>query len=66
MDLEEYHCPDCGKLLCKGHLVDKEDVLEVKCRNCHRLCFFSGKDADIIKKRSVLIKAGLIPDTDKD
>ncbi|OHA18248.1 MAG: hypothetical protein A2664_02165 [Candidatus Taylorbacteria bacterium RIFCSPHIGHO2_01_FULL_46_22b] len=66
MDLKEFHCQKCGKLLCKGRLTCKDDLLEVKCRGCQKICFFSGPDADIIKKRSVLIKQGLIPDSEKD
>jgi phage FluMu protein Com len=62
MDLKEYHCKVCGKLLCKGNLVDKDSLLEVKCRGCHTVSVFQGPDAEIIRKRSVLIKAGLIPD----
>ena len=66
MDLKEYHCLKCGKLLCKGNLTDQNNILEVKCRGCHQVCFFCGKDADIIKKRSVLIKNGGIPDPEKE
>ena len=62
--LKEYRCPDCNKLLCKGVLTSGQSVLEVKCRNCHRLCLFTGEDAEIVSHRSVLIKQGLIPDTD--
>lgn len=60
--LVEYHCEKCNKLLCKGTLKDKDNALQVKCRGCHKLCFFQGPDADIIKRRSNLIKKGLIPD----
>jgi phage FluMu protein Com len=62
--LKEYRCPDCHKLLCKGFLNDKLSALEVKCRGCGRMCLFSGEDREIVKERSVLIKQGLIPDTD--
>ena len=65
-DLKEYHCQICDKLLCKGILNDKKDVLQVKCRGCHHICFFYGKDADIIKQRSILIKNGGISDPEKD
>lgn len=63
--LQEYRCDVCHKLLCKGVLSDGGSVLQVKCRGCKKLCTFRGQDADIIKQRSVLIKQGLIPDTDK-
>lgn len=66
MDLCEYHCKVCGKLLCKGVLTDKDSFLEVKCRCCKQISHFQGPDAEIIKKRSVLIRQGLIPDTDVD
>lgn len=66
MDLQEYHCKTCGKLLCKGNLTDKENILEVKCRGCHEISTFTGSDADIIKQRSVLIRQGLIPDSEKE
>jgi phage FluMu protein Com len=62
--LKEYRCTDCHKLLCKGFLNDQDSVLEVKCRGCGKLCQFSGTDAEIVKRRSVLITQGLIPDTD--
>ena len=64
--LVEYRCHECNKLLCKGFLTGKENVLEVKCRGCGRMCLFYGEDAEIVKQRSVLIKQGLIPDTDPD
>ena len=60
----EYRCEHCHKLLCKGFLKDQDSVLEVKCRGCGEICVFTGKDRDIVKQRSVLIKQGLIPDTD--
>jgi len=62
--LKEYRCQDCNKLLCKGYLSGSESALEVKCRGCGRLCVFYGEDAEIVTHRSVLIKHGLIPDTD--
>lgn len=31
----DYRCRSCGKLLCKGFLVEGE--MEVKCRGCHAL-----------------------------
>ena len=62
--LQEYRCPDCHKLLCKGVLTGKDSEVEVKCRGCGRLCQFQGDDAEIVLNRSVLIKHGLIPDTD--
>jgi len=62
--LTEYRCPDCKKLLCKGFLNDQNSFLEVKCRGCGKICRFAGEDANIISQRSVLIKQGLIPDTD--
>ncbi|MBI3888277.1 hypothetical protein HY311_00590 [Candidatus Nomurabacteria bacterium] len=65
MELNEYRCDKCDKLLCKGCLTDKDNMLEVKCRNCHNIQFFQGPDAEIIRKRAVLINQGLIPDTDK-
>lgn len=62
--LKEYRCPNCHKLLCKGYLQDSNSVLEVKCRGCARICTFVGEDRVIVKERSVLIRQGLIPDTD--
>jgi len=62
--LIEYRCPDCSKLLCKGFLTGSENVLEVKCRGCGKICLFHGEDAEIVRQRSVLIRQGLIPDTD--
>lgn len=62
--LREYRCSNCAKLLCKGTLHGNESVLEVKCRGCGKLCSFYGEDAEIVTHRSVLIKHGLIPDTD--
>ena len=62
--LTEYRCAECNKLLCKGFLKDSESQLEVKCRGCGRIQAFFGEDAHIVKKRSVLIRQGLIPDTD--
>lgn len=66
VELKEYHCTVCNKLLCKGILADRDSKLEVKCRGCHTISLFEGPDAEIIKKRSVLIKAGLIPDSERD
>lgn len=66
VELCEYHCKQCGKLLCKGHLTSKDNILEVKCRGCHSLCTFTGNDADIIRLRSALIRNGGIPDPEKD
>lgn len=63
--LREYRCPTCHKLLAKGYLFHKDDVLEVKCRGCSTICLFKGEDAEIIQKRSELLKQGLIPDTEK-
>lgn len=63
--LQEYRCDDCNKLLCKGYLSNVLSTLEVKCRGCGKICFFQGEDADIVSTRSVLIKQGLIPDTDE-
>ena len=34
--LQEYRCPDCHKLLCKGVLTGKDSEVEVKCRGCGR------------------------------
>ena len=62
--LTEYRCQTCHKLLCKGILSDRDSLLEVKCRGCGQLCRFTGEDAHIVKKRSVLITQGLVPDTD--
>ena len=62
MDLKEYHCEICGKLLCKGSLMCKDDVLEVKCRGCHTVSTFRGEDATIIQKRNELITQVLMPD----
>ena len=62
--LREYRCPNCNKLLAKGNLKHKEDVLEVKCRGCSGVYLFKGEDADIIEKRSVYLQEGLIPDPD--
>ena len=64
--LTEYRCHTCHKLLCKGLLSGHENILEVKCRGCGRICQFQGEDAEIVRQRSVLIKQGLIPDTDRD
>lgn len=63
--LREYRCPTCHKLLAKGYLFHKDDVLEVKCRGCSTIHLFKGEDAEIIEKRSELLKKGLIPDTEK-
>jgi len=60
--LREYRCPNCDKLLAKGSLRHKDDVLEVKCRGCSAIHMFRGEDADIIEKRSVLLREGKIPD----
>lgn len=60
--LREYRCPNCNKLLAKGKLSHKDDVLEVKCRGCSTIHMFRGEDADIIEKRSVLLREGKIPD----
>ena len=62
--LQEYRCPDCHKLLCKGILTGSDTEVEVKCRGCGKLCLFHGEDALIVSRRSVLIREGLIPDTD--
>lgn len=62
--LVEYRCGDCHKLLCKGILNSVGSMLEVKCRGCKKLCTFYGEDASIIKQRSILIRQGLILDTD--
>lgn len=62
--LKEYRCPSCNKLLAKGNLTHKDDVLEVKCRGCSGVYLFRGEDADIIEKRSEFLKEGLIPDPD--
>lgn len=62
--LKVYRCPSCHKLLAKGHLMHKDDILEVKCRGCSTICLFKGEDADILEKRSELLKEGLIPDPD--
>jgi phage FluMu protein Com len=64
--LKVYRCPSCNKLLAKGHLAHKDDILEVKCRGCSTICLFKGEDVDIIEKRSELLKEGLIPDPDPD
>ncbi|HVY67812.1 MAG TPA: Com family DNA-binding transcriptional regulator [Patescibacteria group bacterium] len=64
--LREYRCQNCHKLLCKGMLYGTDTTVEVKCRGCGQLCTFHGEDAEIISHRSVLIKKGLIPDTDPD
>ncbi len=62
--LKEYRCPDCNKLLAKGNLKHKDDVLEVKCKGCSNIHMFTGEDADIIEKRSEYLREGLIPDPD--
>jgi phage FluMu protein Com len=62
----EYRCADCHKLLCKGNLTGGNTKVEVKCRGCGKLCTFHGQDALIVSRRSVLIREGLIPDTDRD
>lgn len=64
--LKEYRCPSCRKLLCKGFMNDNESVLEVKCRGCAMLVTFHGNDAEILAHRGILIRQGLIPDTDDD
>ncbi|MDO8659176.1 MAG: Com family DNA-binding transcriptional regulator [Candidatus Parcubacteria bacterium] len=64
--LREYRCKNCHRLLCKGHLSTIDDALEVKCKSCGNVCLFRGEDAEIVAKRAVLIKQGLIPDTDKE
>jgi phage FluMu protein Com len=64
--LTEYRCQQCHKLLCKGLLSGHENILEVKCRGCGKICQFQGEDAQIVRHRSVLIKQGFIPDTDKE
>ncbi len=64
--LREYRCPDCNKLLCKGVLHHKDSALEVKCRNCKKICWSTGADAEIVQGRSVLVRQGLIPDTDAE
>ncbi len=53
--LNEYRCKGCDKLLCKGYLQQVDNYLEVKCRNCKRVCSYGEKDAEIIRVRSVLI-----------
>ncbi|MBI2003534.1 MAG: Com family DNA-binding transcriptional regulator [Parcubacteria group bacterium] len=63
--LREYRCPSCHKLLAKGQLNHRDDILEVKCRGCSTICLFKGEDAEIIEKRSGLLRQGLIPDPDK-
>ncbi|MBI2013192.1 MAG: Com family DNA-binding transcriptional regulator, partial [Candidatus Colwellbacteria bacterium] len=63
--LREYRCPACHKLLAKGQLNHRDDLLEVKCRGCSTICLFQGEDAEIIEKRSIFLKQGLIPDPDK-
>jgi len=62
IELREYRCDSCQKLLCKGLLNDVRSVLEVKCRGCGKISNFVGPDASIIKARAILIKEGLIPD----
>lgn len=37
-ELNEYRCKGCNKLLSRGILHCEEDYLEVKCRNCKRVC----------------------------
>lgn len=64
LNLCEYRCKECNKLLCKGLLTDNNSILEVKCRGCGLISTFTGRDAQVIQRRSVLIKQGLIPDTD--
>ncbi len=66
MELKEFRCEECNKLLCKGNLVCKGNMLEIKCRGCGKMCVLDGEDADIVKTRSVLIKRGDIPDPEKD
>lgn len=63
--LREYRCKNCHRLLCKGHLSTVDDALEVKCKSCGRVCFFHGEDAEIVAQRAILIKQGLILDTDE-
>ena len=59
--LKEYRCPECNKLLAKGSLRHKDDVLEVKCRGCSGVYLFRGENAEIIEKRSDLPEEELIP-----
>ena len=58
--LREYRCPTCDKLLSKGFLKDKDSYLEVMCKNCKKVQFFTGEDAEIIKARHDLINRGVI------
>src|SRR3989344_4789676 len=60
-NLKEYRCPTCNKLLAKGSLKHKDDVLEVKCRGCSGVYLFKGENAEIIEKRSDLPEEELIP-----
>jgi phage FluMu protein Com len=43
--LQEYRCPNCQKLLCKGALEGSDSEVEVKCRGCGKICAFHGQDA---------------------
>ena len=40
MELQEYRCDLCHKLLFKGILI--ESVIEVKCKRCHNITSFKG------------------------
>ncbi len=51
--LTEYRCQQCNKLLCKGFLNGHDNLLEVKCRGCGKICLFNGEDALIVKHRSI-------------
>lgn len=66
MNLKEYRCPRCNKLLCKGHFTCKEDILEVKCRGCGQLSQFLGEDAQTIEIRHELITNGLMADPESN
>ena len=55
-ELNEYRCKGCNKLLSRGILHCEEDYLEVKCRNCKRVCVYRGRDADQIKAQSADVK----------
>jgi len=45
--LQEYRCPNCFKLLCKGALEGSDSAVEVKCRGCGKICAFNGQDAPL-------------------
>lgn len=46
MELYDFRCRDCAKLLMRAVLVDGK--VEIKCRRCHTINTFEGKDSGIL------------------